>query len=153
MRVAVIGAGSGGTTIASMLAPKAETTLWARDPALARAIEEGENPHYLPGVNLPDELAATGPAEVIGRSYNDIVQDVVEALAWGQNGNGGWRYDPNYGSSDNSVSQWPVIGLAAAKRADEEQDLNWDPEFPDYILTNLDPWTHYIHIDMNGGTG
>lgn len=59
MRVAVVGAGSWGTTIAAMLAPKAETTLWARDPSLAAAIAGGENPHYLPGYTLPEELAAT----------------------------------------------------------------------------------------------
>ena len=59
MRVAVIGAGSWGTTVASMLALKAETTLWARNPALADAIAEGENPQYLTGVKLPDELMAT----------------------------------------------------------------------------------------------
>ena len=59
MQVAVVGAGSWGTTVASMLAPKADTTLWARDPALADAINKGENPTYLPDVTLPDELSAT----------------------------------------------------------------------------------------------
>ena len=59
MQVAVIGAGSWGTTIASMLGQKTDTTLWARDADLAAAINEGENPNYLPAVDLPDELAAT----------------------------------------------------------------------------------------------
>ena len=59
MRVAVVGAGSWGTTVASMLAVKAETTLWARNPVLADAIAAGENPQYLPGVTLPEALAAT----------------------------------------------------------------------------------------------
>jgi glycerol-3-phosphate dehydrogenase (NAD(P)+) len=58
MQVAVVGAGSWGTTVASMLAPRADTTLWARDPMLAKAIAAGENPKYLPGVTLPDELSA-----------------------------------------------------------------------------------------------
>jgi len=59
MQVAVIGAGSWGTTIASMLGQKTDTMLWARDADLAAAINEGENPNYLPAVDLPDELAAT----------------------------------------------------------------------------------------------
>ena len=59
MQVAVVGAGSWGTTVASMLAPKADTTLWARHPPLAEAINGGENPTYLAGVTLSGELSAT----------------------------------------------------------------------------------------------
>ncbi len=58
-RVAVVGAGSWGTAVASMLAPKADTTLWARNPDLAAAIDAGDNPAYLPGVSLPAELKAS----------------------------------------------------------------------------------------------
>ncbi len=58
MRVAVVGAGSWGTTMASMLAENADTTLWARSPELADAINAGENPVYLPGITLPQELSA-----------------------------------------------------------------------------------------------
>lgn len=59
MRVGVVGAGSWGTTVATMLAAKADTLLWARDPDLAVAITAGENPTYLPGVPLPAELTAS----------------------------------------------------------------------------------------------
>jgi len=59
MQVAVIGAGSWGTTVAAMLAPKADTVLWARRPESASAINEGANPDYLPGFDLPHELDAT----------------------------------------------------------------------------------------------
>ncbi len=59
MRVAVVGAGSWGTTVATMLAPKADTVLWARRPELAAAIADGTNPDYLPGFELPQELDAT----------------------------------------------------------------------------------------------
>lgn len=59
-RVAVIGAGSWGTTAAALLAPRAETVLWARRPELAAAImETGRNPDYLSDVALPPELDAT----------------------------------------------------------------------------------------------
>ena len=69
MRIAVVGAGSWGTTVAAMVAPRAETTLWARRPELATAIDDDhENPDYLPGNTLPAELAATAdlPAALEG---------------------------------------------------------------------------------------
>jgi glycerol-3-phosphate dehydrogenase (NAD(P)+) len=59
MRVAVIGAGSWGTAVASMLAERTETTIWARRRELADLITSShENPDYLPGVGLPPQLGA-----------------------------------------------------------------------------------------------
>ncbi|GAA1832901.1 NAD(P)H-dependent glycerol-3-phosphate dehydrogenase [Agromyces salentinus] len=60
-RVAVVGAGSWGTTFAKILADGgADVVLWARRPELAREIQEGKrNSDYLPGVNLPMGLRAT----------------------------------------------------------------------------------------------
>jgi glycerol-3-phosphate dehydrogenase (NAD(P)+) len=58
--VSVVGAGSWGTAVASVLARKAPTTLWARSPALAATINETHvNETYLPGVPLPSDLLAT----------------------------------------------------------------------------------------------
>jgi glycerol-3-phosphate dehydrogenase (NAD(P)+) len=58
--LAVVGAGSWGTTIASLLAPRAATLLWARSPELARSLEDRrENEQYLPGVRVPDTLEVT----------------------------------------------------------------------------------------------
>ncbi|MEA2687246.1 MAG: glycerol-3-phosphate dehydrogenase [Actinomycetota bacterium] len=46
--------------MAAMLAAKVPTTLWARRPALAAAIEAGRhNPDYLPALSLPVGLRAT----------------------------------------------------------------------------------------------
>ncbi len=57
-KVAVIGAGSWGTTVAAVAACSAPTVLWARRPALALTLEQThENPDYLPGVVLPDDAA------------------------------------------------------------------------------------------------
>jgi glycerol-3-phosphate dehydrogenase (NAD(P)+) len=59
-RVAVVGAGSWGTTVAALLAPKGDVVLWARDPSLVEQIETAhENPRYLPGIALPDALHAS----------------------------------------------------------------------------------------------
>ncbi len=58
--VAVIGAGSWGTTVAAIMCEHATTTLWGRNPELIDAIaRRHENPHYLAGVELPDALQAT----------------------------------------------------------------------------------------------
>ena len=59
-RVAVVGAGSWGTAVAALLAPKADVTLWAREPQLADRIEsQHENPRYLAGITLPERLRCT----------------------------------------------------------------------------------------------
>jgi glycerol-3-phosphate dehydrogenase (NAD(P)+) len=58
-RVAVVGAGSWGTTVGAVLASNAEVVLWARDPELASQIDRGhENPRYLPGITLPETIRA-----------------------------------------------------------------------------------------------
>lgn len=59
-RIAVIGAGSWGTTVASIAAATTETVLWARRSGLAEAINDsGVNPEYLPELRLPELLSAT----------------------------------------------------------------------------------------------
>ena len=64
MRIAVLGAGSWGTTVASLLAGHHDCTVWARDPELAREIYERDaNSRYLPGFALPANLKATADLE------------------------------------------------------------------------------------------
>lgn len=60
-RVAVVGAGSWGTTFGKVLADGgAQVTMWARRAELAQEISEGKrNSEYLPGVNLPRSMTAT----------------------------------------------------------------------------------------------
>ena len=59
--VAVVGAGSWGTTFAKVLADAGqEVTVWARRPEIAREIRESHrNSDYLPGINLPPSLTAS----------------------------------------------------------------------------------------------
>ncbi|MEA2716675.1 MAG: glycerol-3-phosphate dehydrogenase [Actinomycetota bacterium] len=55
-----MGAGSWGTAMAAMLSARVPTTLWARRPELAAAVEaDRHNPDYLPGLGLPPALRAT----------------------------------------------------------------------------------------------
>jgi len=62
VRVAVVGAGSWGTTLARHLARKGcPVRLWAYEAAVVEEIRtHGENRSYLPGVELPEGLEATG---------------------------------------------------------------------------------------------
>ncbi len=61
MRVTVLGGGSWGTALADLLARQGnETTLWMRDEAVARDVDEKhENTRYLPGHRLPETLRAS----------------------------------------------------------------------------------------------
>ena len=69
INVAVIGAGSWGTTVAALAAANTPTVLWARRPALAEQINpEHVNADYLAAFTLPDALRATS--------------DLVEAVAF-----------------------------------------------------------------------
>ncbi|CAM3117386.1 glycerol-3-phosphate dehydrogenase [Corynebacterium hadale] len=64
VNVAVLGAGSWGTTLAKVFADAGNAVdLWARRPELARTIETTrENPDYLPGITLPDAVRPTSNA-------------------------------------------------------------------------------------------
>lgn len=60
MDVAVVGAGSWGTTLASLLAARNEIRLWTRDPAVAQEVRtDHRNSAYLPGFELHPRLTAT----------------------------------------------------------------------------------------------
>jgi glycerol-3-phosphate dehydrogenase (NAD(P)+) len=63
-RVAVLGAGSWGTTFAKVLADAGrEVVLWARRPEVAAGINDAHrNDSYLPGIALPRTLTATADA-------------------------------------------------------------------------------------------
>ena len=60
LRAAVLGAGSWGTTVASIMSANTPTVIWARDPATADDINTNNaNSRYLPDLKLHSNLAAT----------------------------------------------------------------------------------------------
>lgn len=70
LKVGLLGGGSWGTTVASLVARNAPITLWARDAAKVQEINENHsNEKYLPGAKLPENLRAT----------SDIADAVVNA--------------------------------------------------------------------------
>jgi glycerol-3-phosphate dehydrogenase (NAD(P)+) len=70
VRVAVVGAGSWGTTVASLAATNTPTMLWSRRPEVAEAINaRHENPRYLEGFALHESLRASSSlAEVVAQA-------------------------------------------------------------------------------------
>jgi len=106
----------------------------------------------------PSCVAATGIPEVVGRTYLDITQDMVDYFAFGQSdpdtgdGRGGWRYYGNFREwgegqySDNSVSQWPVIGMESA-------EVNFGLAglvIPRFVKDELNLWIDYVQNDVDG---
>lgn len=78
MRIGVIGGGAWGTALAAVAARGGSVTLWAREPEVAAAIRErAENPLFLPGVPLPDGIAAT--ADLADLSGQDAILVVAPA--------------------------------------------------------------------------
>jgi glycerol-3-phosphate dehydrogenase (NAD(P)+) len=73
-RVAVLGAGAWGTTLAALVARSEPVALIARDPGIAARIEaDRENAARLPGIRLPDRLHATADPSVLGDAELVIV--------------------------------------------------------------------------------
>jgi len=92
--------------------------------------------------NSPTQVITNGPAWVQGQTYHHVVQNLVDEFAWSQtesgNYRGGWRYDittSNYGSSDMSTTQWPVLSFVFAE--------DWGIFPPTWVKTELDLWTNY----------
>src|SRR4051794_17777216 len=76
-KVAVIGAGSWGTAVASIAATNEPTWLWARRPELAKEIDEQHrNSAYLAGTELPPSLRGTADLEEACRDADVIVMGV-----------------------------------------------------------------------------
>ncbi len=77
LRVGLLGAGSWGTTVASLIAPKAPTMIWARSGDVAREInEQHTNERYLPGSGLPASLRASDSVDETVRDADVVVMGV-----------------------------------------------------------------------------
>jgi len=97
-----------------------------------------------------DQMIGRGAPEVAGMTYSELMQDVVDWFAWGQvepnlgNYRGGWRYDANYSSSDNSTAQWGSLPLLYAR--------DWSLGTAPFVFAELELWVNYIQ-NANGGSG
>ncbi|MFN0068113.1 MAG: PKD domain-containing protein, partial [Limisphaerales bacterium] len=107
----------------------------------------------LVATGTPNAIAPTGPADVVGRTYKDIVQDMVDYYAFSQydfGGGGypvlgGWRYGPNE-FPDNSAAQWAAVGLIPAEHI-------WGCTVPAWVRpANLD-WLRYSQDTTGSDAG
>lgn len=93
----------------------------------------------------PELVAGVGGANVKGRTFRDIMQDMADTYAWGQYDHpdvgGGWRYGWNE-HPDNSASQWGAIGLTAAEQY-------WGITVPAWVKERNLVWVNY----SRGGGG
>ena len=77
MNVTVLGAGSWGTTVASLTTALNPTILWARNPEVAAEVNESHsNATYLPSSTLPRRLRATADIEEAVRDADVLVVGV-----------------------------------------------------------------------------
>jgi hypothetical protein len=87
---------------------------------------------------VPDQAVTVGP--LAGWTFRQVVRNTVDYFAFGQNdggtARGGWRYYANSGDSDNSTSQWPVIGMSFAGRM--------GVGIPQFVKDELKYWIRYI---------
>jgi len=117
--VTVLGAGSWGTTFSKVVADAdagADVVLWARRPVLAATIQtQRENPDYLPGLRLPDNLYATHDAHE-ALSGADLVVIAVPSQTLRDNLMP-WR--PHLPREATFVSLMKGIELGTAKRMSE----------------------------------
>ena len=123
-RLAVLGAGSWGTALASLTARHGHpTVLWGRDEAVAEAIaSRHENPRYLPGIPLPETLLATTDLDaalagidwvlvvVPSHAFTETLRSIaprlhgVKGVAWATKG-----FEPGSGRFLHEVAQ-DVLG-------------------------------------------
>lgn len=96
LRVGLLGGGSWGTTVASLVARNAPVTLWARNADTVDEInQQHTNEKYLPGAKLPEALQAThnigdcvSTADVVimgipSHNFRSVLQEVKQHIrAW-----------------------------------------------------------------------
>ena len=77
-KVAIIGAGSWGTTLSKLVAENGyEVTLWVRDKSNAESISKHrENKQYLPGIKIPDRVYAERSIEKAVENADLVVNSI-----------------------------------------------------------------------------
>jgi len=129
---------------------------------------------YETGIAMMAIAASTHPEMVVdvpgssvdGWTYEAVLQDAVDYLAFGQtdagNGTGGWAYEENIDDwSDNSNTGYAVLGLAYAEASSL---YGFGLTIPEFAKSELNVWIDYIQndpgplddgfeIDPDGGSG
>ncbi len=120
---------------------------------------DGHHRTYETGIAMMAIAASRSPARVVnypgsavdGWTYKQVLEDMVDYLAFGQNdiGNsrGGWIYQENTQEvSDNSNSGYAVLGLGYA----ESPVYGFGCTIPAFVKSELNIWIDFIQNDVNG---
>ena len=91
-----------------------------------------------------------GSPAINGKTYAQAMQDIVDWFSWAQvepstGFRGGWRYDANWSSADNSTAQWGSLPLLYA--------ADWSLGVPQFVFNELTLWINYIQDPATGGSG
>jgi glycerol-3-phosphate dehydrogenase (NAD(P)+) len=79
-RVAIVGAGAWGTTLATLLSKQEPVTLLTRDELQAQTLRsDGENRRHLPGVPLDDRIEVTADPSALASASELVVMAVPSA--------------------------------------------------------------------------
>jgi hypothetical protein len=88
------------------------------------------------------ENTAVGMGTVSTKTYKEVMRDVIDWFSWGQNDpatgvhRGGWRYHPDYGTSDNSTAQWGALPILYGN--------DWGLATPQFVKDELELYVNYI---------
>ena len=89
-----------------------------------------------------------GRGTVSGMTYREVMRDVVDWYSWGQvdpaygNHRGGWRYNANYTTSDNSTAQWGALTMLYGQE--------WGLDTPQFVKNELELWVNYVQHSQDG---
>ena len=109
-RVAVVGGGAWGTTLAIHLARRGPVVLVVRDAAHAATLEAArENAHYLPGMPFPGALAVSAEPEAVADA-DELLVMAVPAAAMRESA----RRSPPSCAMRRWCSRWPRASSRAA---------------------------------------
>ena len=102
------------------------------------------------------ENTAVGRGTVSTMTYKQVLRDVIDWYSWGQvdpaygNHRGGWRYNANYTTSDNSTAQWGSLPILYGN--------TWGLATPQCVKDELELYVNYIQHSQDstwraGGSG
>ncbi len=103
---------------------------------------------YALGKANPNATIMSTNALLNGKTYKQVMQGTMDWFTYGQDPDGGWRYYPNYGGSDNSTAQWGALPYLYGKQ--------WGLATPVSVTTGdattlgLDDWTAKVQHPQDG---
>jgi hypothetical protein len=104
------------------------------------------------------EMIVNVPGSVVnGSTYFDVLQDAVDYMAFAQVDGpsiyqGGWRYQGNDASSDNSIAGLVILGLGYSEADQIEDAPGFSCTVPGFVRSELNLWIDYIQNDVDGDT-